>query len=288
MESRRVLSVRAFDDGVDRWEMVEAAPAPSLRGLVDSYSDYWEQTGTFSARRELAATTGVLIYVFGEPLEIVGADGQSIVIKAGEGFAGGIADATSVTRAFGAQAGVHAFLPLASLAAVTGAPLSEIANRVVPMRDLIGAQADALGGALCDSRSAEQRFGLLDAFLADRFSRHDVMNGPVSWAMDRLVRAVRPVTSRLAEEIGWSRRHFIGRFRAATGFSPDRFRRLARFERFADAIMATPGEGLAGLAADCGYVDQAHLTRDVRAFSDMTPGELRARLLPNEAGVRHD
>ena len=116
------MSVRAFDDGVDRWEMVEAAPAPSLRGLVDSYSDYREQTTSFTARRELAATTGVLIYVFGEPLEIVGADGEAIMLKAGEGFAGGIADATSVTRALGAQAGVHAFLPLPSLAAVTGAP----------------------------------------------------------------------------------------------------------------------------------------------------------------------
>ena len=282
------MSVRAHDDGVDRWEMVEAAPAPSLRGLVGSYSDYWERTETFTARRELAATSGVLIFVLGEPLEIVGADGQRIVIRAGEGFAGGIADATSVTRAFGAQAGIHVFLPLASLAAATGAPPSEIANRVVPMRDLIGDEADALGDALCDAKCAEQRFTLLDAFLADRFSRHDVMNGPVSWAMERLVRATGPATSRLAEEIGWSRRHFISRFRAATGFSPDRFRRLARFERFTEAIMASPGEGLAGLAIDCGYVDQAHLTRDVRGFSDMTPGELRTRLLPNEAGIRHD
>ena len=288
MESRRPISVRAFDDGVDRWEMIEAAPAPSLRGLVNSYSDYREQTTSFTARRELAGTTGVLIYVFGEPLEIVGADGEAIILKAGEGFAGGIADATSVTRALGAQAGMHAFLPLPSLAAVTGAPLSEIANRVVPMRALIGAAADTLGGRLCDAGSAEQRFALLDAFLADRFARHDVMNGPVSWAMDRLACAAVPATSRLADEIGWSRRHFISRFRAATGFSPDRFRRLARFERFTEAIMASPGEGLAGLAADCGYVDQAHLNRDVRAFSDMTPGELRARLLPNEAGVRHD
>ena len=243
MESRRVISMRAFDDGVDRWEMVEAAPAPSLRGLVDSYSDYWEQTGTFTARRELAATSGVLIFVLGEPLEIVGADGQRIVIKAGEGFAGGIADATSVTRALGAQAGIHVFLPLASLAAATGTPPSEIANRVVPMRDLIGEEADALGGALCDARSAEQRFSLLDTFLAARFSRHDVMNGPVSWAMDRLgVQPGRPPAG-LPSEIGWSRRHFISRFRAATGFSPDRFRRLARFERFTEAIMAFARRG---------------------------------------------
>jgi transcriptional regulator GlxA family with amidase domain len=106
--------------------------------------------------------------------------------------------------------------------------------------------------------------------------------------MRRLAGAPGPVTSALADEIGWSRKHFTRRFRAATGFSPDRFRRLARFERFAAALARAPDDSLAGLAAECGYVDQAHLARDVRAFSDMTPGELRARLIPGGGGVRED
>jgi transcriptional regulator GlxA family with amidase domain len=134
----------------------------------------------------------------------------------------------------------------------------------------------------------EARLRHLDHFLAGRLSEDRDHDRPVAWAMDRLAAADGPVTSRLAEEIGWSRRHFIRRFRAATGFSPDRFRRLTRFERFVGSIMRSPADGLAGLAADSGYVDQAHLTRDVRDFSDMTPGELRARLIPGGGGVRDD
>jgi hypothetical protein len=169
MENRRPVCIRAYDDGVDRWEMVAAEPAPALRGRVDSYSQYWEETRSFAARRELAGTSGVLIYALGEPLEIIGADGRNLVVKAGEAFTGGIADATSVSRGRGQQAGIHVFLPLQSLAAAVGAPLAALANCVAPLRDLIGERADALGGRLCEASSSEERFRLLDDFLASRF-----------------------------------------------------------------------------------------------------------------------
>jgi transcriptional regulator GlxA family with amidase domain len=92
----------------------------------------------------------------------------------------------------------------------------------------------------------------------------------------------------VARDIGWSRKHFGRRFRAAIGFSPDRFRRLARFERFTAALSRAPDDSLAGLATQIGYVDQAHLARDVRDFAAMTPGELRSRLIPGGGGIRHE
>jgi AraC-like DNA-binding protein len=288
MEIRRRLSVRSHDDGVDRWEMIEVEPAPRLRGHVDSYCDYREETRSFASRRELAATCGVLIYALRDPLEIIGADGESLTVEAGEAFAGGIADATSVSRNLGPQAGVHVFLNLQNLAVVVGAPLAEIANRVAPLRDLIGAAAADLGGRLCEAETAEARFRHLDDFLAARFARDTAPDRPVEFAMRRLARAGGPATSEVAREIGWSRKHLARRFRAETGFSPDRFRRLARFERFTEAIQRAPGDGLAGLAAGCGYVDQAHLNREVRDFAGITPGELRARLLPAGGGIRDD
>lgn len=284
----RPISARRYDDGVDRWEMVEAAPAPALRGRIGRYCDYWEETGSFAARREFATADVVMIYALGAPLEITGADGRVVTVRAGEAFVGGVSDATSRSRGLGAQAGFHVFMPLASMAAVTGAPAAELANRVAPLRDLIGGDADDLGGALCEAADAEARFDLLDTFFARRFADAKEPDRPIAWAMPHLASAVGPLTSRLATEIGWSRKHFIRRFRNATGVSPDRYRRIARFERFAAAIAARPDDSLAGLATDCGFVDQAHLARDVRAFADMTPGELRSRLIPGGGGVRHD
>lgn len=287
MESRPV-SIRRHDDGVDMWEMTAAPPAAALAGLVGGYCSYVEDTASFGARRELASTSGVLIYALGEPLSIVGADGIEIVLKAGEAFAGGIADATSISRALGSQRGIHIHMPLHALAAVCGAPVAAIANRVVPLADMIGAQARDLGHALGTARDPDGQFDLLDAFLARRFADMAAPDRAILWAMDRLADADAPAVAAIAESIGWSRKHLSQRFSAATGFSPQSYRRLARFERFSTAIAARPDESLAMLALDAGYHDQPHMTREVRAFGAMSPGELRRRLIPNGGGVKED
>ena len=286
MAGREWINRRAFDDGVDRWEINEVLPAPALRALISRYADYSEENGSFSARQELATTSGVLIYALGEPLEIVGADGQTILLRKGEGFAGAISDRTSISRNHGAQAGIHVFMPLTSLATVLGTPAAELANRVATMRDLVGTAADELGMRLAEAPDAERRFELLDDFLAERFAEHDADDRATRWSMARLGEAGGPASTELAEEIGWSRRHFARRFRDWTGFNPERFRRIVRFERFVGRLTRTPGDDLAGLAVDSGYVDQAHLARDVRDFADATPGELRSRLIPEGGGVK--
>lgn len=288
MENGRRCQISTHDDGVDRWAMTRAVPAPGLAGHVRSYCAYWEETGSFAARRELAGTTGVLIYALGEPLEIVGADGRTIVLKAGEGFSGGIADGTSISRALGPQAGIQIDLPLESLSVLLGVPVAGLANQVASLADLIGGEAGDLGDALCHARDDEARFALLDAFLARRFARERAADRTAGWAARQLMGEDAPTSSDLAREIGWSRKTLARRVRAVTGFGPDRLRRLARFERFAEAIRQRPDESLAGLAAEHGYVDQAHLTHEVRAFCEMTPGELRARQIPAQGGVRED
>jgi AraC-like DNA-binding protein len=288
MVTREWIQRRAFDDGVDRWEINEARPAPALRGMISHYSAYREDIGSFSARHELATTSGVLIYALGGPLEIVGADGKAIMLRQGEGFAGAIADGTSISRGHGAQHGIHVFMPLTALAAVVGTPLAQLANRVARLRDLIGPKADELGKRLVEAADEEARFDLLDDFLTRRFTDHERDDGMTRWSMTRLAQASGPSSSALADEIGWSRRHFARRFRDWTGFGPDRFRRIVRFERFVARLVGSPGDDLAGLAADGGYADQAHLHRDVRDFADLTPGELRSRLIPGGAGIRDE
>jgi transcriptional regulator GlxA family with amidase domain len=51
---------------------------------------------------------------------------------------------------------------------------------------------------------------------------------------------------------------------------------LLRFER-ALGLLGRDGVGLAEVAFRCGYFDQAHLARDVRAFADATPSDLARR-----------
>lgn len=288
MKNHRHTLVRSYDDGVDMWEMTAAPPAAALSGLVSRYTSYRERMASFSARRELAATKGVFIYALGEPLSITGADGVEIVLNAGEAFVGGVADSTSISRALGAQTGVHVHLSLPALSAVCGAPAAEIANRVAPLADLIGSDALDLGGRLEAAGNSHDLFDVLDDFLIRRFADMQTRDRVILWAMERLSARDAPAVSEIAAEIGWSRKHLADRFAAVTGFSPRSYRRLARFERFAAAVAARPRESLAMLALDAGYHDQPHMNREVHAFGAMTPGELRRRLLPEQGGVRED
>ena len=77
----------------------------------------------------------------------------------------------------------------------------------------------------------------------------------------------------LAVELGWSPRRLIDRFRDHLGLPPKAAARVIRFNRAVTALNSgTPD--IAQVAAACGYADQAHLARDVRALGGVTPGEL--------------
>ncbi len=79
-----------------------------------------------------------------------------------------------------------------------------------------------------------------------------------------------------AERMGLSPQTLSRGFRQAYGTPPKRFRAEHRAQR---AVRALPGwtGTLASLAAEAGFVDQAHLTRAVRALTGQTPGQLRAK-----------
>jgi AraC-like DNA-binding protein len=67
------------------------------------------------------------------------------------------------------------------------------------------------------------------------------------------------------------------------GLSPKAFLRIERAWAAREAIRR--GTLLAGVAADLGYADQAHLTRDVRQLLGVTPRELRPVGILQESGM---
>jgi AraC-like DNA-binding protein len=84
-----------------------------------------------------------------------------------------------------------------------------------------------------------------------------------------------PVVGVLARDIGLSERTFERRFAAQVGLTPVRYRRLARMR----AVLRLHASGMtdwAELAAVTGFSDQAHLVRDCRAFTGLSPTEWAA------------
>jgi transcriptional regulator GlxA family with amidase domain len=66
-----------------------------------------------------------------------------------------------------------------------------------------------------------------------------------------------------------SERRLRRRFVQAVGYGPATYLRVTRFQRAVALASRVPG--LAALAAAAGYADQAHLSRDCRALTGLTP-----------------
>jgi dihydrofolate reductase len=64
-------------------------------------------------------------------------------------------------------------------------------------------------------------------------------------------------------------------FREAVGVSPKTYLRLGRFNRTLHRLHATGTASLADIAAENGFSDQAHMTREFGAIAGVTPGRYR-------------
>jgi AraC-like DNA-binding protein len=100
---------------------------------------------------------------------------------------------------------------------------------------------------------------------------------------DELVLAGLPLLGRrgssvaeLARTLAISERALRRRFNDAIGYGPKRLDRILRFRRLLRLAALRRDGGLAAVAAELGYADQAHLTREVRELSGLTPVELLA------------
>lgn len=89
--------------------------------------------------------------------------------------------------------------------------------------------------------------------------------------------AIRPemTVAHLAKALYVSERQLRRRFDAAVGYGPKMLQRVLRFRGLLARLDAPGGPaGLAQVASDLGYADQAHLTRETRELSGQTPAEL--------------
>lgn len=204
-------------------------------------------------------------------------------LEAHTSFAGGLTLAPAVSEHPGAYELVEFVLTPAGTAAVLGVPGAALADEVVGLEDLLGAEAERLADRLASARSWAARFGLVERWLLARIGEPP-LPPDVSWALRRLDETGgRLPIARVQTELGCSRRHLATRFAQAVGTTPKAYAQLVRFSRAADRLRA--GEAPAAVAAACGYADQAHLTRHVRRFGATTPAALRTRVTNVQDGA---
>jgi AraC-like DNA-binding protein len=158
--------------------------------------------------------------------------------------------------------------------AVLGMPASEVLDVHTRLEDLLGRWASELGERLEETNGDDEAFTLIERAVASRLE--DVGPDPLVLAATRRLGFPGSRVDELAESLGISDRQLRRRFHRAVGYGPKTLDRVLRFRRLvARAGSVAAGESdLARVAADLGYADQAHMTRDCLRLSGLTPARL--------------
>lgn len=166
--------------------------------------------------------------------------------------------------------------------ACLGADPRPLADRVLPLADVLGDSVLGLRERLLNTPDIKSRFGLIERWLASRLNGHGAAHPAVDWALERIETSAGTVAiEELAREIGISRQHLSARFRCEIGLAPKIVARVLRFRSAIGLLTSVERVPWAELAAHCGYYDQSHLVRDFRAFSGYAPGEFLGRARPD-------
>jgi AraC-like DNA-binding protein len=240
-----------------------------LRGQVRSYG-FTEETGVPTRRREGPGPEVVVILSFGNEWRVGGALDETGRLERLTSFIGGPRDTSVVTEHDGRSAGMQINLAPTTARMLFGVPMRELADRNLPLDDLLGGAAELLVERLHGAAGWEQRFEIIDDELARLLAAAPAPDTNVLWAWHRLRRARGRVPVReLAVELGWSRRRLVDRFRDQVGLAPKTVARLFRFEHALE--LADAGGPWAEVASTAGYYDQSHLSNEFRAITGTTP-----------------
>lgn len=156
--------------------------------------------------------------------------------------------------------------------ALLGLPAGELLNQQVALRDVWGLMPSSSLERVSEQSSPSARISIFAATLLNCLGSaapHDpVANASIEW----LARRPHGRIEQLSRWIGISSRQLQRRFSASVGYGPKTFQSVLRFQRLLHlAGRANHRCSLAKLAADVGYADQAHMTRELHRLSGCPP-----------------
>ena len=279
-----------------QWQTVQRPADRRLRAYVHGYFASSSHLRMPVQERHLPSTEVALLLNFGEPHRRLDVAGSGEWTTRDGAWVVGLHDRHQLTQALGERhfmvvrftpMGAHLFL---------GLPMHLIANEALDLHLVDPSLARALVSRIGVAGSWSDRFVAMESLIAERVAGREIP-ASVGSAWRRLVATDgRIALGSLASEMDCSHRTLIARFRTCVGFSPKTIARLLRFNRA--VALARPVKPAreptslrasrisrasrrkidlvssvqwADLAADCGYVDQAHLIKDFREFAGSTP-----------------
>lgn len=165
----------------------------------------------------------------------------------------------------------------AAFSALWPAAMRSLSNRSIPLAKVFGPPARAWERDVQRADSLEARITRSEEFLERRLPPLSTEVVLVRDLVERLERDHELCrVEQAAATVGLDVRALQRLFRLHVGVTPKWVLRRYRLHEAAERLTTTPTLSLARLAADLGYADQAHFTRDFTATVGRTPGSFRS------------
>lgn len=169
---------------------------------------------------------------------------------------------------------------------VLGVPAHELAGQAIPLQEFLPDVASKLLEQLTETSVASARLSLVSAELVRQV--RDTSDG-----QRRARAAVRLLlesgghrtVADVAEAVELGERRLQQLFHTHVGLTPRAFRRLARLHACVRALRSMDTPRWAAVATDLGFYDQAHLVKEFRALSGLTPAAFFARTLSGSSNT---
>jgi AraC-like DNA-binding protein len=258
------------------FELARRAPSQRTAGLISGLTGYRETARGRFFQREAAGLVVPLIISFASPF-LIALDREPDAGDRQPSFAAGLhAGPVFIESDGGAECVQVDFTPLGAYRFFGGAVV-DLAARMVDIGDVLGREGRQLRERLGATPLWQDRFDLVEDFVAGRANH--LPSPEIEFAYRRLARSAGGVRiAALASEIGWSRKHLVDRFRSELGLAPKPIARMMRFHRACRLARGGACSGWAGIAAESGYADQAHLAHEFSTLAGETPTAWARRL----------
>jgi AraC-like DNA-binding protein len=268
------------------WAYVAATPCKAVQAWGCALGGFSEHAAKQVRRLELPVAGAVIVLCCGESVTLQPALRSGAPTRSSAFFAGLQVPAQCVSHS-GRNDCIEVRVPPLAAFALLGGAIAEANGESVSLLDVL---PEAIGILLDQLRTTivwEDRFAAVDRFLARGFAESKRRIPPeLTWAWETLERSHGQVPVRaLARAIGWSERHLINQFRVYFGVRPKLTARRLRFSHAFDMLSTQPTGDLSTIAAQAGFSDQSHMTREFQTFSGVTPGVLRTARFDDLPGI---
>jgi AraC-like DNA-binding protein len=155
------------------------------------------------------------------------------------------------------------------------ASMVNMLDRPVPPFESLNELGDELVAALVSVKSDSSRVEMADKLLTGALRSRSRIEPRLRMLLE-VAGGGACSSVEMARKLSMSGRSFSRLWNDVVGIQPRQFVKLMRFHKALEMI--DTGINLKQVAADCGYSDQAHMARQIKAIAGLPPSSLRRRL----------